>query len=168
MTRLRNAFWMILKPSSFQYLAPRNWYKEGVGKKPRRMRKHRQGQLRVSTRGVNLMLSAIASSICNTNIQIKFELRNTLLQKVINNAKLSILWLRKIKNGFIIDKGNELIAEYRRLIEFAGDLSHFDAQMVREFVQELKVHQNGLNDPHCSVACYPIILFAFLPIIHII
>ena len=51
-------------------------------------------------------------------ILLKFELRNTLLKKVINNAKLSILWVRKIKNGFIIDKGNELIAEYRRLIEF--------------------------------------------------
>jgi len=48
-------------------------------------------------------------------ILLKFELRNTLLQKVINNAKLSILWVRKIKNGFIIDKCNELIAEYRRL-----------------------------------------------------
>jgi len=89
-------------------------------------------------------------------------------KKVINNANLSILWVGEIKNGFIIDNGNELIAEYRRLIEFAGDLSHFDAQMVREFVQELKVHQNGLNDPSCSVARYPIVLFAFLPIIHII
>ena len=51
----------------------------------------------------------------------------------------------RVKNGFIVDKCNELIAEYRRLIEFAGDLSHFDVQMVREFIQEWKVHQNGLN-----------------------
>lgn len=127
------------------------------------MRKHRQGQLRVSTRGVNRMLSAIASSICNTNIQIKFELRNTLEKKVINNAKIIRLW---IKNGFIVDKCSKLIAEYRRLIGFTGDLSNFYAQMVREFTQERKIHQNGLNYPCCPVACYPIILFAFPPILY--
>ena len=109
------------------------------------MRKHRQGRVTCKTRGLYLMLSAIASSICSTNVQIKFGLCKTLPKKVINNAKIIRLWLRKIKNGFIVDKRNELIAKQCRLIGFSGDLKHFYVQMVREFIQQRKVHKNGLN-----------------------
>lgn len=59
------------------------------------MRKHRQGRVTCKTRGLNLMLSAIASSICTANIQIKFELCKTLPKKVINNAKLIRLLIRE-------------------------------------------------------------------------
>lgn len=55
---------------------------------------------------------------------------------------------KEIKNASIVDKCSDLIAEYRRLIWFSGDLKYFDAQMVREFIQEWKANQGGLN---CSV-----------------
>ncbi len=82
---------------------------------------------------------------CAVFIRIGFKSKYTYVATPYSVGKTELNKKGEIKNGFIVDKCNELIAEYRHLIEFAGDLSHFDVQMVREFIQERKVHQNGLN-----------------------
>lgn len=53
-----------------------------------------------------------------------------------------------IKNGFVIDKCNAMIAEYRSILALAGDLSNFDVKMIREFIDTQKAHKSGLNYSH--------------------
>lgn len=81
----------------------------------------------------------------NVMIRIGFKSQYTFVPTKYSVGKTELNKNGEIKNGTIIDGCNAIIAEYRSLIAFADDLSHFDVKMVREFIEERKIHKNGLN-----------------------
>ena len=78
-------------------------------------------------------------------IRIGFKSKYIYVPTIYSAGKTEMNKKGEVKNGNIVDGCNQIIAEYRRLIALAGDLRDFDVKMVLEFIEEKKVHKNGLN-----------------------